>query len=281
MLRSGFALALFTVLVLAQTKPPAPAAAEPDLSYRLRTGITFTLDIDATVDSGYTKWDTTTSIEVRCSKTDKEGTATISMTVQRYREVSRSGSDTVSFDTLKDGSKGEDDELKHVRGIVGKVIASGYFERDGRMHRVIWSEDGQTLWKEGGGQHFEFLRDAVQRSLLRLPGKIVPVGTTWEEERNPIGEQMPIALKLQHKLTAFDAKTGRATIELAEAPAAGASPMMVSSLKNKSYSEQIVFDCTEGRIVSSELKGAFKAVCGEGDFRSEADYDWSVKIKVR
>ena len=272
-------MALFPLLLSAQDK--APPSTDADLSYKVRTGNSFTLDIDTSVDSGYGVCSATISIEVRCVKRDKEGTATISMTVQRYREMSKSGGDTVSFDTLKETSRGEEEELIKVRAIVGKVIASAYIEPDGRMHRIIWSEDGQTLWKEGGGSHFELLRDALERSLLRLPGKAVPVGTTWSEERNPIGEQMPLALKLTHKLASYDAKTGRAVIELASAPEAGKSPMMLAKMTTKAFSENVVFDCNEGKLVSSELKGAFKAVFGEGDLRSEIDYDWSVKIRVR
>lgn len=287
-LRLCVLLALFPVMLAAQQRPVAPVAVaapvlatEADLSYKIRTGLSFTLDIDTSVDSGYGKWDATASIEVRCAKTDKQGTATISMTVQRYREFNKSGGDTVSFDTLKDTSKGEDEELTKVRAIVNKVIGSAYLEKDGRMHRVIWSEEGQTLWKEGGGSHFELLRDSIERAILRLPGKPVAVGTTWEEERHPIGDQFPFALKLTHKLVSFDPKSGRAVIELAAAPEAGKSAMMVSKMTTKAYSEQVVFDCNEGKLLSSEMKGAFKAVFGEGDFRTEADYDWKVKISTR
>ncbi len=270
-------LAFLALLLPAQPK----AAIEADLSYKVRTGNSFTLDIDASVDSGYGRWDATMSIEVRCAKIDKEGTATISMTVQRYRESSKSGGDIINFDTMKDGSKGEDEELAKVRGIVGKVIASSYIEKDGRVHRLIWSEDGQTMWKAGGGSHFELLRDAVQRSLTRLPGKVTAVGTTWNEERNPIGDQMPLSLKMTHKLAAFDASNGRATIEFASAPEAGVSPMSLDSMTTKSFSEKVIFDCAEGRLLSSDLSGAFKAVFGQGDLQSEAHYDYFVKIRVR
>lgn len=270
-------LMLLALVLPAQTKPPL----EADLAYKIRTGNSFSLDIDASVDSGYGRWDATMSIEVRCAKIDKEGSATISMTVQRYREASKSGGDIISFDTMKEGGRGEDEELAKVRGIVGKVIASSYIEKDGRIHRLIWSEDGQTMWKEGGGSHFELLRDALQRSLTRLPGKVTAVGTTWNEERNPIGDQMPLTLKLTHKLAAFDASNGRATIELASAPEAGVSPMSIQSITTKSFSEKVIFDCAEGRLLSSDLSGAFKAVFGEGDLKSEAHYDYFVKIRVR
>jgi len=270
-------LAFLPSLGLAQAKAPI----EADLSYKVRTGNSFSLDIDAFVDSGYGRWDATISMEVRCAKIDKQGTATISMTVQRYREASKSGGDVVSFDTMKDGGRGEDEELKMVRGIVGKVIASSYIERDGRMHRVIWSEDGQTMWKSGGGSHFELLRDAVQRALTQLPGKVTAVGTTWTEERNPIGSQFPLSLKYTHKLSAFDPSTGRATITLDSEPAAGVSQMSLASMTTNAHAESVVFDCVEGRLISSDLSGKFKAVFGQGDFKSEVDYDYAVKVRVR
>jgi hypothetical protein len=270
-------LAFLPSLGLAQAKAPI----EADLSYKVRTGNSFSLDIDASVDSGYGRWEATMSIEVRCAKIDKQGTATISMTVQRYREASKSGGDVISFDTMKIGVRGEDEELTKVRGIVGKVIASAYIERDGRMHRVIWSEDGQTMWKEGGGSYFELLRDAVQRALTQLPGKVTAVGTTWNEERNPIGDRMPLTLKYTHKLSAFDPSTGRATITLASEPEAGVSHMSLASMTTKGYAESVVFDCAEGRLISSDLNGKFKAVFGAGDLKSETDYDYSVKVRVR
>lgn len=259
-------------------KPAVPL----DLSYRTRVGMALTYDGDITVKSGYGHFQLIYTLEVRTLKASKDGGQQIAITVKRWKEMQKYGKETtLNFDSLKPADKTEDSEWAALRKIINKTLCVANVAATGEMSRLIFSEEGDELWKKEGSETFSRARDLLKLVLPIMPGKVVAVGETWTEERKPAGEQLQFAFKMTHKVSQYDAEKGLATFELAAKPEKGASDMVITKAEMKETTGVGVFDCQAGRLVNWTIKGSCRSRTGEGPIAEETEYDFDCRVTVR
>lgn len=279
------AVVSLAVAAVAQDKKDEKAAGKPDipcdLTHRSRSGESVFYDVIIDVKSGFGSYQNIYTIETRGLRPNKDGSMQVSITLHRLRETNIVGKEKTVFDSSQTAGRDEDEEYGAIRKILGKNLCSANVAPTGEVSRLIFSEDADVLWKKEGSQTLGRARDYLGQILVRLPGKIAKVGDTWEEERNPVGEQIPFSLKMKHKLAAFDPKTGLATVSLAEKPTAGKSDMNITKSEIGEFTENVVVDCVNFRMVSLDFSGKMKARSGEGDIAVETTYDLKMSVKTR
>lgn len=282
-------LALAAFPVSGQEKPgdakkpaePAKQAVPLDLSYKTRTGEQLTYDGEITVKSGYGDYQLLYTLETRTLKPTKDGGQQIAMTIHRWKELTRFQKEKTVFDSGQPAPLHEDGEYAALRKMIGKTLCVANIAPTGEMSRLLFSEEGDELWKKEGSDSLGRARDLLKTVLPLLPGKVSKVGDSWSEERRPAGEQLQFAFKLNHKLTKFDAESGSATFELAGKPERGASDLNVTKSEMHDTTAIGVFDCVRGHLRSYDLVGGCFAKTGEGEIASQTTFDFTCRVKVR
>lgn len=127
-----------------------------------------TYDGEITVKSGYGSYQVLYTLETRTLKASKDGGQQIAITIQKWREVQVTGKEKTIYDSTTPATKGEDPEFGALRKMIGQTLCVANIAADGKMSRLLFSEEGDALWKKVASDMLARARDLLSRSSFRF-----------------------------------------------------------------------------------------------------------------
>lgn len=262
---------------------PVAAAQDPPPDFRYRFDIRNPVRFDANivVDNEYELWTSEFAYEVEGEQRFPDGSTRVKVKLLYWKFSDLTADGKTTFDSHDKEIRGEEGDLTLLREVANKVFMTCDIAGDGSISRVILAEGPYTAIKREGSWAIEAARDGILGSLPLGSGKPAKTGETWEEERNPCGFKLPFTFRYRFKVNSVNPKTGMITFGLDGDPAFGRTLKPVLKQEMTLTMASGTFDGKEGKLVSYELKGGFKATFGKEDQPQDYTYTYSARISVR